>query len=292
MTIDYHRLKNWSFPEVRQRYGTKDTMLYALGLGFGMNPLDRDELHYVYEEQLQAMPTMAVVLGYPGFWMKDPATGIDWRRLLHGEQRLRLHRSLPPTGEVIGRSRVRSITDKGAGKGAIVLTERTISNAESGELLATLEIVTFCRGDGGYSSNGQPSDPAAPAPAAMPEAAPEAICDIATRPEMALIYRLSADPNPLHVDPAVARAAGFERPILHGLATYGVVARAILKTFCDYRSERLQMLNLRFTAPVYPGETIRTEMWERGAQILFRARALERDQLVLNNGVAMCGPGP
>lgn len=291
MAIDYHRLKNWSFPEVRHSYSEKDSMLYALGLGFGMNPMDEAELRFVYEDRLQAMPTMAVVLGYPGLWMKDPATGIDWQKLLHGEQHLRLHRPLPPTGEVIGRTRVQSITDKGAGKGAIVVAERTVSDARSGELLATLEIVTFCRGDGGYSISGQPSDSLGTTPAAMPEQAPEAICDLPTRPEMALIYRLSADPNPLHADPAVARAAGFERPILHGLATYGVAARAILKTFCNYQPERLQMINLRFTAPVYPGETIRTEMWQRGPQILFRARVLERDLLVLNNGVAECSPG-
>jgi acyl dehydratase len=288
MAIDYQRLKYWPFPEVRHRYSEKDSMLYALGLGFGMDPLDENELRFVYEDRLLAMPTMAVVLGYPGFWMKDPATGIDWQKLLHGEQRLSLHQPLPPTGEVVGRTRIKSVTDKGAGKGAIVVAERTVLDAQSGALLATLEIVTFCRGDGGYSSGGQPSDSLDVVPVNMPDRAPDAVCDLPTRPEMALIYRLSADPNPLHADPIVARAAGFDRPILHGLASYGVAARAILKTWCNYQPERLTMFNLRFTAPVYPGETIRTEMWRQGRQISFRARVLERDLLVLNNGVAEC----
>lgn len=288
MAIDYQRLKYWPFPEVRHRYSEKDSMLYALGLGFGMDPLDENELRFVYEDRLLAMPTMAVVLGYPGFWMKDPATGIDWQKLLHGEQRLSLHQPLPPTGEVVGRTRIKSVTDKGAGKGAIVVAERTVLDAQSGALLATLEIVTFCRGDGGYSSGGQPSDSLDVVPVNMPDRAPDAVCDLPTRPEMALIYRLSADPNPLHADPIVARAAGFDRPILHGLASYGVAARAILKTWCNYQPERLKMFNLRFTAPVYPGETIRTEMWRQGRQIFFRARVLERDLLVLNNGVAEC----
>ncbi|RYF41156.1 MAG: 3-alpha,7-alpha,12-alpha-trihydroxy-5-beta-cholest-24-enoyl-CoA hydratase [Comamonadaceae bacterium] len=288
MAIDYHRLKNWAFPGVRQRYTEKDSMLYALGLGFGMNPTDEAELRFVYEKNLLAMPTMAVVLGYPGFWMQDPAAGIDWTRLLHGEQRLRMHAPLPATGEIIGRTRVRSVTDKGAGKGAIVVAERTVSDAASGTLIATLEVVTFCRGDGGYSASGQPSDPLDGAPPAMPDSPPQVVCDLPTRPEMALIYRLSADPNPLHADPAVARAAGFERPILHGLATYGVAARAILKTCCADQPERLKTVNLRFTAPVYPGETLRTEMWQADGLVRFRARVLERDLVVLNNGVAEC----
>lgn len=290
MTIDYHRLKNWIFPEVRQRYTYKDSILYALGLGFGMNPTDEAELRYVYEKELVAMPTMALVLGYPGFWMQDPASGIDWRQLLHGEQRLRLHQPLAPAGEIVGQTRVMSVTDKGAGKGAVVVVERTVSDAFTGSLIATLEVVTFCRGDGGYSANGQPSDPIDSVSGSLPDRALDAVCDLPTRPEMALIYRLSADPNPLHVEPAVARAAGFERPILHGLATFGLAARAILTAWSESQPERLKMINLRFTAPVYPGETLRTEMWIADGLIRFRARVLERDLVVLSNGVAECTP--
>lgn len=286
MAIDYHRLKQWKFPQVQQSYTEKDCMLYALGLGIGADPVDRGQLRFVYEKELQAMPTMAAVLGHPGFWMQHPDSGIDWKQLLHGEQRLQLHRPLPVAATVIGRTVVRSISDKGAAKGAIVVTERSITDAASGTLLASLEMVTFCRGDGGYSANGQPSDALGTALPATPELPPEAVCDLPTRPEAALLYRLSGDSNPLHADPTIAAAAGFERPILHGLATYGIAAHAILKTWCDYAPEKLKGLNVRFTAPVYPGETIRTEMWRQGRAILFRARSVERDRIVLSNGVA------
>ncbi|MES2260334.1 MAG: MaoC/PaaZ C-terminal domain-containing protein [Pseudomonadota bacterium] len=286
MAIDYHRLKQWQFPEVRQSYTEKDCILYALGLGIGADPADRGQLRFVYEKELKAVPTMAAVLGYPGFWMQHPDTGIDWKQLLHGEQRMRLHRPLPVAATVIGRTVVRSITDKGAAKGAIIVTERTITDAASGALLASIEMLTFCRGDGGYSATGQPSDTPGSALPSSPAPPPDAICDLPTRPEAALLYRLSGDPNPLHADPEIAAAAGFERPILHGLATYGIAAHAILKTWCDYAPEKLKGLSVRFTAPVYPGETIRTEMWRRGATIHFQARSLERDRIVLSNGVA------
>jgi acyl dehydratase len=120
----------------------------------------------------------------------------------------------------------------------------------------------------------------------IPERAPDATCDLPTRPETALIYRLSGDPNPLHVDPAVAKAAGFPRPILHGLATFGIAGHAILKRLCGYDPARLSAIAGRFSAPVFPGETIRTEMWRDGTVVCFRARVLERDVIALNNGRA------
>jgi acyl dehydratase len=289
MPIDYHKLKNWQFKDVEHCYTEKDTMLYALGLGFGMDPLDEQQLRFVYEKNLCTLPTMAVVLGFPGFWMKDPETGIDWLKLLHGEQRLRVHKPLPPAGTVIGRSRVKSITDKGVQKGAVIVVERTVSDVSSGDLLATVEQVTFCRGDGGYSTQGsvaQPSDVIDTPAVAMPERTPDAVCEMPTRPEAALIYRLSADPNPLHAEPEVAREAGFARPILHGLATYGVAAHAIVKTVCDYHPDRLQALNVRFSSPVFPGETIKMEMWREGKHVLYRASVIERGVMVLNNGYA------
>jgi acyl dehydratase len=286
MALDYHKLKNWAFPDVEQTYSEKDTMLYALGIGFGADPMDEAQLRFVYEKNLQALPSMAVVLGYPGFWAKNPESGIDWVKLVHGEQGLVMHKPLPAAGTVVGRTRVKSIIDKGQGKGALVISERTLIDKQSGGLLATLEQATFCRGDGGYSASGQPSDeppPARPGPPAEPA---DAIVDMHTRPEMALIYRLSADPNPLHAEPAVAKAAGFARPILHGLGTYGVAAHAILRTWCDYDPARLTRLDVRFSAPVYPGETVRVEMWRRERRVFFRARVPERDTTVLSNGYA------
>lgn len=282
MPIDYQKIKNWPFPDVVQTYGEKDTILYALGVGYGYDPVDEAQLPFVYEGGLKTVPTMPVVLGYPGFWVKDPAAGIDWVRVVHGEQALFLHRPIPVAGTVIGRTRVKAVVDKGPDKGALLIQERSVIDKASGALLATLEQTSFCRGDGGFGGG----DDAPPPPPAVPDSAPEACCDLPTLRQAALIYRLCADPNPLHAEPAVARAAGYPRPILHGLCTYGVAGHAILKTFCDYEPERLHALSVRFSAPVFPGETIRTEMWKRGDTVLFRSRAIERGVVVLNNGVA------
>ena len=282
MPIDYDKIKNWPFPDIEQTYTEKDSMLYALGVGYGHDPLDEQQLQFVYEQGLKAVPTMPVVLANPGFWVKDPATGIDWVKIVHGEQALRIHQTIPATGTVIGRMRVKAIVDKGKDKGALLIQERSIIDKASGALLATLEHITFCRGDGGFGKG----DAAPPPPPAVPEGKPDAACDLPTLSQSALIYRLCADRNPLHADPAVAKAAGFPRPILHGLCSYGVAGHAILKTYCGYDPARLTGLALRFSAPVFPGETIRTEMWNRGETILFRSRVLERDVVVLNNGVA------
>ncbi len=290
MAIDYHKLKAWPFGEVEQTYTWKDAALYALGVGFGHDPMDEQQLRFVYEENMRAVPTMAVVLAGPGFWVKDPNSGVDWVRVLHGEQSLTLHKPLPVQGTLIGRTRVTSIVDKGADKGAIIVQERTLHDKASGELLATLEQLTFARGDGGFSqvpgngpSGGDPSPLAKPA---APEGTPDIVCDLPTLPQAALIYRLCADLNPLHADPAVAGAAGFKRPILHGLASYGVAGHAILKTCCDYDPSRLKSIGLRFSGPVFPGETLRTEIWRDGHRVQFRARVLERDVQVLSHGIA------
>jgi acyl dehydratase len=286
MTIDYDALKNWPFEDIEQQYKPRDVMLYNLGVGYGWKPLDPDELAFVYEKDLRVAPTFAAVLGFPGFWVKDPRSGIDWVRMLHGEQTLYIHKPLPASATVVGRSRVARIVDKGAGKGALILIERKVTDKATGELLATIEQLNFCRGDGGYSVAGAPSDEAPTSPPPVPECAADAVCDLPTRPEIAHIYRLSGDDNPLHVDPEIARGAGFERPILHGLATWGVAAHAVLRTMCDSDPTRLALFRARFTAPVYPGETIRTEVWRAGNAVHFRSRVLERDVVVLNNGYA------
>ena len=278
--IDYQKLMDWRFPPITHTLTRRDCILYALGVGLGGDPLDAAQLRFLYEEGLVALPTMAVVLAYPGFWVKDPATGIDWVRVVHGEQALTLHRPLPVEGKLVGRTRVTGIVDKGAGKGAVLYSEREIRDAASEELYATLATSTFCRGDGGF---GGPTGPSWPVHL-VPERAPDATCDLPTLPQQALIYRLSGDYNPLHADPAVARAAGFDRPILHGLCTLGIAGHALLKLCCGYDPARFKSLTLRFSAPVFAGETIRTEIWRDGKTVTFRARALERNVIVLNNG--------
>lgn len=282
MAIVYDHLMNYPVPVTEQSYTERDTMLYALGLGFGHDPVDEAQLPFVYEKGLKAVPTMGVVLAWPGLWLASPDTGIDYGKVVHGEQSLRLHRPIPPSGTVIGRSRVAAIIDKGEGRGALVRVEREVSDKATGDLLATVAQVNFCRADGGFGGPGGPQ----PAPHALPERAPDIVCDLPSVPQAALIYRLSGDRNPLHADPASAVRSGFPRPILHGLATYGIAGHAVLKHVCGYDPARLRSFDCRFTAPVFPGETFRTEIWVDGDVASFRTRSLERDVVAISNGRA------
>ncbi|MCC7182594.1 MAG: MaoC family dehydratase N-terminal domain-containing protein [Rhodocyclaceae bacterium] len=282
MAIDYDKLMAWKFPDAEQTYTERDSMLYALGLGFGADPMDEQQLQYVYEEKLKAIPTMAVVLAGPGPWLRSPEAGINYLKVVHGEQWLTAHKPLPPAATVVGQSRITRIIDKGEGKGAVLYMERKLFDKKSGDHLATLEMSTFARGDGGFG--GPPV--ASPVLHTVPEGPPQHTCDLSILPRQGLIYRLSGDYNPLHADPKVAKAAGFHMPILHGLCTYGTAAHAIIKTLCGYDAHRLKSLQVRFSSPVYPGETIRTEMYRDGNVVSFRAKSVERDVVVLSNGRA------
>jgi acyl dehydratase len=281
MPIVTEKLLNYPIPEVRQTLRWQDTALYNFSIGLGQDPMDEAQLDFVYEPRLKAMPSMPVVLGSPGFWSRNPDTGIDWVKIVHGEQGLVLHRPLPVAGEIIGRSRVTGLVDRGEGKGALMYSEREVVDARTGETLATLSSTSFLRGDGGF---GGPAGPVKQ-PHPEPERAPDLTLDLATRPEQALVYRLNTDLNPLHIDPAVARAAGFPRPILHGLCTFGTVCHALLRSLCDYDPARFGRMDLRFSSPVFPGETIRTEIWKEAGGAAFRARVVERDKLVVSNGL-------
>jgi acyl dehydratase len=286
MTIVYDKLMALDLPPKEQAYGAKDCILYALGIGFGHDPMNEDELPFVYEKNLKVLPTMGTVLGHAGFWARRADTGIDWVKVVNGEQGITLHRPLAGEGTVIGRQRIVEVIDKGPGKGALVLSERTIIDKVTGEPIATVTHTMFCRGDGGFG--GPPRQ--APEPHPLPDRAPDSICDLATRPEAALIYRLCGDLNPLHSDPAVAKQAGYPRPIMHGLGSFGVAAHAVLKTYCGYDPQKLHTFASRFSAPVYPGETLRTEMWRDGNIVSFRSRVVERDVIAVTNGRAEVRP--
>jgi acyl dehydratase len=284
--VDYDRIKNWWLPDLTVQLSDREAILYALSVGYGADPLDERELRFVYERDLAPTPTLASVIGYPGFWMQDPATGIDWVRVVHGEQRITLDQPLPIGGTYVCRNRVEAIVDKGPDVGAVVYQRRTIRDRESDRVVAEVDHVTFCRGDGGFGGGDDPPPPPEP----VPTTAPDAVCDLPTFPQSALLYRLMGDRNPLHADPAVALEAGYRAPILHGLVTYAVSSHAILRTLCGYDPDRFTSVFARFSAPVYPGETIRTEMWrENGSEngsVRFQARALERDVIVLSHGAA------
>jgi acyl dehydratase len=282
MPIDYDKLINWQIPEVEQRYTRRDTILYALGVGLGADPCDADQLRFVYEEGLQALPTMAIILGYPGAWHAHSDTGITRSRVVHGEQGFRIVKPLPVEGIVVGKTHVTGVVDKGPDKGALVMTDSTVRDQVSGEVVCTLTSTAFCRADGGF---GGPAGPVK-TPHRIPDAPPQHVCDLPTLPQAALLYRLSGDYNPLHADPAYARRAGFKMPILHGRCTFSIAGHAILKTLCGYDPTRFVSMEGRFSAPVYPGETIRTEMWRDGTVVSFRSSVPARGVTILDNGKA------
>ena len=276
MPIDPNEILSLPPITTRQVLTQRDTILYALGVG-------ATELEFVFEERLKALPTMPVVLGYPGFFWREPEYGVDWKRILHGEQSLQIHAPLPTEGQLVGESRIDAIYDKGADKGAIAHASRQVRDGD-GKLLATLRSTTFLRGDGGFGgpSSGGPKPNPPP-----PERSADHVVALATASNQALIYRLAGDYNPLHIDPELAHASGFKAPILHGLCTYGVVGRALISALCDSAPERLKRMDVRFSSPVYPGETVTTEIWRTGAgRAAFRSSILERKTVVLNNGYA------
>jgi acyl dehydratase len=282
MSFDANKLLNWKFPEIEHAYTEKDTILYALGLGCCSDGPHSDDLEFVYEKGLVALPMMAVVLASPGNWLGSKESGVDYSKVLHGEQYLTLHRPIPPAGTVVGTGRIVDLLDKGKEKGAVLYAERTIVDKKSGAPIATMTSAAMLRGDGGFGGKPGPQ----PAPHKLPETAPALTVDLKTHPNSALIYRLSGDRNPLHADPAAAAKGGFKTPILHGLCTYGVAGRAVVKACCGGDPAKLKSIQVRFSSPVFPGETIRTEMWREGERVSFRARVMERDVVVLTTGLA------
>jgi len=282
LPIHYEKLVTWDIPEVEQRLTRRDTILYALGVGLGADPCDPEQLKFVYEERLEALPTMAIILAYPGPWHAHPATGITRSHVVHGEQGFVMHQRLPVEGAVAGKTRVVGVVDKGKDRGALVMTACDVRDKSSGKLICTLSSTTFCRADGGFGGPDGPVKPTHP----LPDTPPHVTCDLPTLPQAALIYRLSGDYNPLHADPAYARKAGFKMPILHGRCTFSIAGHALLKTCCGYDAARFRSMAGRFSAPVYPGETIRTEMWCDGNIVSFRATVPARGVTVISNGRA------
>ncbi|MDP9102981.1 MAG: MaoC family dehydratase N-terminal domain-containing protein [Pseudomonadota bacterium] len=268
-----------------QTYAWRDreTMLYALGIGMGADPMNETELPFVYERDLKAVPSLATVVA----WGSGPRFGsstINFMLVVHGEQSIELHKPMPVGADIVADSRVVAVYDKGP-KGAVIVTESVLKDAKTGEKIVTLGSSIFARGDGGFGgpSEGQPE------PHPIPARAPDLSLDFDTRPDQALIYRLSGDRNPLHSDPAFAKMAGFPRPILHGLCTYGITCRAVLQGFAEYQPERIKSHAARFSSPVFPGETITVDMWKDGDVVSFEARVKSRDVTVIKNGRTVLG---
>ncbi|MCB1667489.1 MAG: MaoC family dehydratase N-terminal domain-containing protein [Pseudomonadales bacterium] len=277
MAINPETLLNWTFDDVAQEYTERDAILYALGLGLGKDPLNTDELRYVYEKELTAVPTFAVTLSTLGLWVKNPDTGITWTKLVHSGQNAIFHKPLPAKGSVIGKAKISQVYDRGAEKGAIIIVERSIYDADTNDLYCTLEQTLMLRADGGFDGE------APPAPSvAIPDRTPDKTLSYATTPGQAIIYRLSGDWNPLHIDPEIAKSAGFPQPILHGYCSYGIAGwAACLAT--SKNTAQLKQLECQFTGPVIPGDELTFQFWStEDNEWVFNAKV--KDRVVLNKG--------
>jgi acyl dehydratase len=282
MAIDPHALIRLPIPSTRTDYAARDAALYALGVGTGFDPLDPAQLVYLVGEQPRILPSFATVLGYEGFWAEDPATGIDTSAVLHASQRVTIHRPLPASGSVTRDNAILGVTDKGEGRGALVRLREHVRDAASRELLATLESAVMCTADGGCGDAGEPVVRQPLVPISHPD-----ICvDIATSPQQALLYQLSGDRYPLHLDPEVAQRAGFDRPILQGLSTFGAACRVLVASLCDNDPERMTMQECRFTGVVFPGDRLRLELWPiNPGEARYRVRLVNRDAVALDDGL-------
>jgi acyl dehydratase len=281
--MDVAKVLAREFGAIEQSYSFRDTILYALGVGLGAKPLDPKHLRFLYEDGLLAMPSIANVLGHPGFWAKDPEYAIDWKTLLHAEQRLIMHATIPVEGKVRSQIDIMGIRDLGT-RGAMMHQRKILKDATNGQKIATTITSLMLRGDTGTGNHGDAPDELAK----LPETAPDRSVEVEAAEILPLIYRLSGDLNPLHIDPAVAETAGFPRPILHGLATKGIATYAILSEYCDLDPSRLASMSLRFSRPVLPGDVLRFDFWNDTRGIVrFRAAVPERDQVVLDRGIAV-----
>lgn len=270
----------------RNQWTDRDTMLYALGVGAGTDDLafTTDNSHDIAQ---QVLPTFAVIC-CPAFGAATKVGSFNWGMLLHGSQEIRLHKPLPASGELSVVSEVADIQDKGEGKNAIIVMRGKGTDPATGELIAETLSTAVIRGEGGFG--GQPGQrPVAPE---FPDREPDARIADETRGDQALIYRLSGDRNPLHSDPWFAREmAGFDRPILHGLCTFGFAGRALLSELAGNDSAKLTAVGARFSAPVFPGETLTTSIWRtEPGRAVYRTEASGPDgsntRIVLDDGTA------
>ncbi|MDB5819391.1 MAG: hypothetical protein JWQ11_3031 [Rhizobacter sp.] len=270
------------FPPIEQTLTDRECMLYALSVGMAADPMREDELLYVFEENLKTFPTMPVVLCYPGTWFTRPEHAITQNMLVAGTQRLELHGLISPYAELVAHHRNIEIADKGADKGAVIVTERRILDRNTGALQARLENGMFCRADGGFGGRAELSYEFA----ALPQRAADFQVEMPTAPNQALYYRLMGDRNPLHASPPFAARSGFARPILHGLCSFGIAAHALMRGCGE--TAPLRVLEARFSKPVYPGETLRFEVWREGpGRHAFRALVDARQAVVLDRGRAV-----
>jgi acyl dehydratase len=263
---------------VTHTYTERDVMLYALGVGAGP-----DELAFVYERDLKVLPTFAVIPSFPAMMNLGGAMDVNPAMVLHGEQKIELLGPIPTSGTITTTPVIKAIYDKI--KGAVVVVE-TESVDQRGKLLFRNTSSIFVRGEGGFGGDRGPSG----ARNVPPDRKPDRSISMKTLPQQALLYRLSGDMNPLHADPDFARLGGFDRPILHGLCTFGHAGRAVLQAHCGNDPARMKSFEVRFSGVVYPGETITTDMWQvEPGKIVLTAKT-ERGEAVLSSAAAEIAP--
>jgi acyl dehydratase len=281
MPIDPQRARGAQLPGASASYTRDQVILYHLGIGAGVPPTDPGELEYTYEKNLKVVPSFAVIpamSSLPGL-ARVPGLQFNWAMLLHGEQEVILHRPVPPEAALETSARVAEIYDKGKGKGALVILEAESSD-EAGEALFTNRFSLFIRGEGGFGGDSGPKAGNQP-----PERAPDALVESPTLPQQALLYRLCGDKNPLHADPDVAKLAGFDQPIIHGLCSYGIACKAIVDRALEGDVTRVARYQARFAGVAFPGETYRTAYWREGESILLEVKSAQRDAPIISNAV-------
>ncbi|WP_024512878.1 MaoC/PaaZ C-terminal domain-containing protein [Bradyrhizobium sp. ARR65] len=286
MPIDYPAVLNLKTEAAPYSWSDREVMLYALGIGMGSDPLNEKELQFVNEafatpKPLKVVPTFASVCA----WGVRPGV-IDLNRVMvvDGERDITFHKPIPIAACATADARVLGVYDKGRDKGAVIQNEVFVRDGDGGKIVTIVSSI-FARGDGGF---GGPSE-GMPEPHQVPRRVPDKSVDFAIRPDQALIYRLCGDRNPLHSDPEFANRAGFPRPILHGMCTYGLTCRAVLQTYADYDPSAFRRHRVRFSAPVFPGEIVTVNLWKDGDSISFEAHVRERRVVVAKNGQTVLG---
>ncbi|HEY5889658.1 MAG TPA: MaoC/PaaZ C-terminal domain-containing protein [Acidimicrobiia bacterium] len=285
MPIDVDRVIAGVFPATSYSWSDRDVILYHLGIGAGNPPTDERELRYVYEGDLQVLPAFATIPPFSTMMSLGMIDGleINLTQILHGEHDIVVHRPIPTEGSVSQDARVTGVYDKG--KGALITMEIVSIDMKTNEPLFTNRPSIFVRGEGGFGGESGPGERDAP-----PDREPDIVVEYETLPQQALLYRMSSgDLNPLHADPGFAMFAGFERPILHGLCTYGIALKAAVDAALDGDTTSVTGYSARFAGVVYPGETVSTRIWEQGNGLVLSASVESRNATVLSNSRVTVG---
>jgi len=277
MPIDPKQALGAELGEGRYSYTKDQVILYHLGVGAGNPPTDKNELEYCYEKNLKVLPSFGVIptFGAMGGLGSVPGLKFNYALLLHGEQDLVIHQPIPPEAKVTNRAKVAELWDKGK---ACLCVLQVDTSDESGRPLFTNRFGLFLRGEGGFGG-----EPGPKAGNVAPERAPDGVIESRSLPQQALLYRLSGDKNPLHADPEFAKMGGFDRPIIHGLCSYGIVCKAVVDGVLGGDVSKVARYQARFAGVAFPGETYHVSWWREGKQILIQAKSKEREAAIISN---------